>query len=57
MTADTLRMVGDNVVDLKKNTASAKRVNDRLRRRQKRLEREELKARLAAGEFYCSFWF
>ena len=50
-------MIGDHVVDLKKNTARAKRVNDRLRRREKRLEKEELARLLKAGEFYCSFWF
>lgn len=49
------RMLGNDVFDLKKNTANCKDVNDRLRRRVKRNEKEELKRRLEAGEFFSAF--
>jgi len=35
-------MVGCNVVDHHKNTNRSKKVNDRLRRRQKRIERSKI---------------
>jgi len=49
------RMLGNDVFDLKKNTANCKDVNDRMRRRVKRNEKEELKRRLEAGEFFNAF--
>lgn len=51
------RMVGHDVVDNKKNTASAKHVNDRYRRRVKRTEKEKLQQLIADGFFYCTFYF
>jgi hypothetical protein len=36
------KMVGRDVVDYHKNTARSKHVNDRLRRRQKRIERSRI---------------
>lgn len=45
------KMLGRMVVDQHKNTATSKHVNDRLRRRVKRIERSELKAQVRLGTF------
>jgi len=48
-----MKMLGGFVDDKKKNTANAKRVNDRLRRRVKRVERSHLQAEFSRREFFC----
>jgi len=50
-------LVGSHIVDHKKNTNRAKHVNDRLRRRAKRLERAEVERLLESGELYFSSLF
>jgi hypothetical protein len=42
-------MVGKSISDPHKNTATCKTVNDRLRRRVKRIERDDWKHQLEAG--------
>lgn len=55
MTENTKPLVGKQVSnDPHKNTATCKKVNDRLRRRVKRLEREQFKTDLESG-LLCAF--
>ena len=48
------RMVGEFVDDKKKKTSRSKHVNDRLRRREKRNEREMMQAAIKDGEFFSA---
>ena len=51
-TKDQERMVAKtHPIDPHKNTAHSKRVNDRARRRNKRVERRELKDSIKSGAF------
>lgn len=51
-----MKMIGEFVFDQKKNTASAKHVNDRLRRRAKRVERRQLEDELTRRDFFCALF-
>ena len=48
------RMIGCEVHDRKKNTATAKHVNDRLRRRSKRIEKESIHKSVKDGSLLYS---
>ena len=48
------RMIGCEVHDLKKNTATCGAVNDRLRRRTKRIEKESIRKSVKDGAFFSS---
>jgi methionine synthase II (cobalamin-independent) len=48
------KMIGRKVVDHHKNTATSKHVNDRLRRRVKRVERERMSAQIKLGSFFSA---
>jgi hypothetical protein len=47
-------MIGCEVHDLKKNTATCGAVNDRLRRRTKRIEKESIRKSVKDGTFFSS---
>ena len=47
-------MVGASVDDKKKKTSRSKHVNDRLRRREKRIEREVVREEIKLGEYFAS---
>jgi hypothetical protein len=48
------KMVGVGAADPHKNTATCKKVNDRLRRRKKRQEREALKLAVKSGSLLAN---
>jgi len=49
-------MIGRKVVDHHKNTATSKHVNDRLRRRAKRIERLEVDTNIKLGSFFSALF-
>jgi hypothetical protein len=48
---NSAKMLGRDVHDMKKNTATCGQVNDRLRRRTKRIEKDALRKAVKAGTF------